>query len=435
MGLEGCKVKNTLQFFPRGGEQPRPCDDSRRDFGCSVIELWIISNPREASTMIGEHPNWISEYFKDAPSRAVREHRIAAWFDHFSTKGSSHFRNGSYSLAIYALRERNICWKSLCWKGGHGQSPAIVASKTEYFMHLDIVETISEFAKHQSDFWNSQEFLDQICGSQLFTSTDPQYWAHRLFEQLETVPTADLQESNLWTVLTAYISKRDSWREICNRAATRLQESDLLLFSNTLLQERAGEQTSSSTLPLRLRHLVATTFEDLNTLIACVWLSWGQRSLYRDFKTLILSLEKDIQEYHIHMSAPEFWSLIRNSDNQFFSILLSLHSFTAYYYLKRKDEQSPEELAALLTVSGIPCRCKAKKRARDDPLLFDDSTSHQHQHDIDSDARTSTLGRNIVFYAKVHDGTAKVKLSSSLELIEMAIDEIMRKAIEIAGHY
>eukprot|EP00890_Picochlorum_soloecismus_P000670 jgi/Picsp_1/1603/NSC_05081-R1_protein len=370
--------------------------------------------------------------------QATRENRIATWFDHFSPKGLSHFSHGSYSLAVYSLRERHVCWKWLHWNGGHGQSPATVASKTEYFMDLDIVETISEFAKYQTEFWHSKEFLDQIRGSQVFASIDPQYWAQHLFKYLAAVPSADLQASDLWTMLIAYISKPSSWRDICNRAATRLSESNLLVFSNTLLQENTSDPTDNCILHPRLRHLVGANFDDLNTLMACIWLSWGQRSLYRDFHSLVLSIEKDIMQYHTHMSAPVFWSLVRNpsSDRRFISILLSVHSFVAYYFLKRRDEESPEKLAALLTVSGIPCRCKAKKRERDDLLSFDHEPTHRQQrekHDI-NDVRTSTLSRNVVFYAKVNCGTAKAKLSSSLELIELAIDETMLKAIEMAGH-
>lgn len=69
--------------------------------------------------------------------------------------------------------------------------------------------------------------------------------------------------------------------------------------------------------------------------------------------------------------------------------------------------------------------------------MLDDETSQQEheRNDIDRDTRASTLGRNAVFYAKVKDGTTKVKLSSSLELIEMAIDETMLKAIEISEHF
>ena len=425
-----------LQFFHSDRQQCRS-DDGRRDFGRSIIELWIISNPREASTIIAEHASWISEYFRDAPSRAIREHRIATWFDHFSPKGLSFFMHGSHSLAVYSLKERNTCWKWLRWKGGHSQSPATVASKTEYFMQLDITQTISEFAKYQPGFWNSKDFLDQIRGSQSFASIDPEYWAQHLLEYLAAVPHADLQDSNLWTMLTAYISNPSSWRTICSRSVTRLSEPDLLLFSNTLLQEYGRDQTSSSTLPCRLRHLLGANFEDLNTLMACIWLSWGQRSLYRDFQSLVLSMEEDIMQYHAHMSAPTFWSLVRNSDKKFKSVLLSVHSFVAYYFLKRRDEQSSEKLAALLTVSGIPCRCKAKKRERDDLLTCDDYASHQQQkknEDEFDNAKASSLGRNAVCYARVNDGKTKAKVSSSLELIEMAIDETMLKAIGIAEH-
>ena len=81
------------------------------------------------------------------------------WFGHFAVTGESTHKKGAKALSQFAFVNRDMCWEELEWKGKHGQSPAVVATKPHYFRDLDVLQTVENFLEYVPDFWSSDELL------------------------------------------------------------------------------------------------------------------------------------------------------------------------------------------------------------------------------------------------------------------------------------
>lgn len=81
--------------------------------------------------------------------------RIMQWFSNFANGGGLDHKKGAKALSQFAFVNRDICWEELEWKGKHGQSPAVVATKPHYFLDLDVQRTVENFLDNVPEFWSS----------------------------------------------------------------------------------------------------------------------------------------------------------------------------------------------------------------------------------------------------------------------------------------
>ena len=94
--------------------------------------------------------------------------RALQWFVNYSSGNGLELGKGAKALSQFAFKNRDICWEELEWKGKHGQSPAVVATKPHYFLDLDIQQTVENFLENVPEFWSSNEFTESVKDGDIF---------------------------------------------------------------------------------------------------------------------------------------------------------------------------------------------------------------------------------------------------------------------------
>lgn len=158
-------------------------------------------------------------------NNAGNQKRILQWFG--STIGGLQHGKGAKALSQFAFINRDICWEELEWKGKHGQSPAIVATKPYYFLDLDIEQTIENFLENVPEFWSSTEFGESLKdGEILFTDTKffLEYFVDLMYKE---------DSYDVWELITEFL-KEESFSYLCHHLLITLEERDLCKFINQL---------------------------------------------------------------------------------------------------------------------------------------------------------------------------------------------------------
>lgn len=138
---------------------------SKKALASQLWQLIFQKRPHEAGTLLAERSYVLEKFFQG------NQTRILQWFSNFSSTGLRH-KKGAKALSQFAFVHRNICWDELEWKGKHGQSPAVVATKPHYFLELDILRTVENFLENVPDFWTSREFADSLRDGDIFFCRD-----------------------------------------------------------------------------------------------------------------------------------------------------------------------------------------------------------------------------------------------------------------------
>ncbi|KAJ9697600.1 hypothetical protein PVL29_009432 [Vitis rotundifolia] len=113
----------------------------KRGLAAQLWQMIFEKMPHKAGKIIAKKSYMLENFFKGNPMR------IMHWFSNFSTGGGLETRKGAKALSQFAFVNRDICWEELEWKGKHGQSPAMVATKPHYFLDLDVQRTFAESLK------------------------------------------------------------------------------------------------------------------------------------------------------------------------------------------------------------------------------------------------------------------------------------------------
>ena len=169
----------------------------------------------------------VSYAFHLAPflTNAGHPQRISQWFSTFSAAGDSAHGKGAKALSQFAFANRDICWEELEWKGKHGQSPAIVATKPHYFLDLDVQRTVENFLENVPEFWSSKDFAESLKDGDILAIDKTffvDFFVHMMYED-------NLRE--VWEVIGQYLLE-ESFSYLCQRILIILDEWDLC----TLLQ-------------------------------------------------------------------------------------------------------------------------------------------------------------------------------------------------------
>ncbi|KAD3336160.1 hypothetical protein E3N88_31679 [Mikania micrantha] len=289
-------------------------------------------------------------------------------------------RKGAKAISQFAFMNRDICWEELEWKGKHGQSPAMVATKPHYFLDLDVEQTVENFLENVPEFWSSREFADTLKdGDILFL--DMNFFINMF---LRLMYKEDMEE--IWKIINEFLME-ESFSSLCSHLLITLNESELCVFldlltnfldSNTkpknsgdmcdylevILPRLNGMDSMDELLLLntvvnRRRQLVRLLQEDEHR---------EEKTKIKDIVQKICSLPENpnslvplIKEY----SKKKVINLIK---------LLGLQSWALHYFMS-EGYWASEDWESLFNSNGIRFRHAGKHELLHDKRLIDDSDS------------------------------------------------------------
>ncbi|KAJ8440373.1 LOW QUALITY PROTEIN: hypothetical protein Cgig2_012809 [Carnegiea gigantea] len=171
-----------------------------RDLAAQVLQMIFERKPHKAGLIL-----------------AKKSHRLEKFFE---AAGDSAHGKGAKALSQFAFTNRDICWEELEWKGKHGQSPAIVATKPHYFLDLDVQRTVENFLNNVPEFWSSKDFAESLKDGEIL-AIDKMFFVN-FFVNL-------MYEDNLkevWEVVGQYLLE-ESFSYLCQHILIILDEQDL----------------------------------------------------------------------------------------------------------------------------------------------------------------------------------------------------------------
>ncbi|KAJ9169873.1 hypothetical protein P3X46_018021 [Hevea brasiliensis] len=179
-----------------------------------LLQMIFEKRPQKAGPVIAERSYVLEKFFEGNPKR------IMQWFSNFAGGGGLDHKKGAKALSQFAFVNRDICWEELEWKGKHGQSPAVVATKPHYFLDLDVQRTIENFLENVPEFWSSSEFAESLRDGDIL-SIDTKYFVEFF------VGLMYKEDSNVWDVISEFLME-ESFSSLCNRLLISLEERELL---------------------------------------------------------------------------------------------------------------------------------------------------------------------------------------------------------------
>lgn len=149
------------------------------------------------------------------------------WFDNFAAAGESGHKRGARAISQFAFVNRDICWEELEWKGKHGQSPAVVATKLHYFHDLDVLRTVENFLEYVPDFWSSDELADSVKDGEIL-QIDTRYFVNQFVQLMYEEKSEDV-----WDVIEEFLTE-EQFSSLSQHLLILLDERSLLVFLKSL---------------------------------------------------------------------------------------------------------------------------------------------------------------------------------------------------------
>lgn len=182
-----------------------------------LLRMIFEKQPQKTGPIIAKKSYMLEDFFRGNPRR------IMLWFANFVGSGDLEHKRGAKALSQYAFINRDICWEELEWKGKHGQSPAMVATKPHYFLDLDVQRTVENFLDYVPEFWLSDEFAESLKdGEILFTDT-------KFFVDMfvDLMYKDDLKE--VWELVGEFL-REEPFTSLCHHLLIVLDERELCSF-------------------------------------------------------------------------------------------------------------------------------------------------------------------------------------------------------------
>ncbi|VAH66997.1 uncharacterized protein LOC119269870 [Triticum dicoccoides] len=195
--------------------------DLRRDVAARLLRMIFDKKPAKAGSVLAKKCHMLEKFFEGNPER------ILQWFSHFAATGESAHKKGARALAQFAFVNRDVCWEELEWKGRHGQSPAVVATKPHYFRDLDVLQTVENFLEYVPDFWSSEELADSVKDGQIL-QIDTEYFVDQFVYLMYEGNFKDV-----WQVVEDFLME-EQFSTLSQYVLIHLDEQRLLRFLKTL---------------------------------------------------------------------------------------------------------------------------------------------------------------------------------------------------------
>lgn len=309
--------------------------------------------------------------------------RILQWFSSFAGSGNLGHRKGAKALSQFAFVNRDICWEELEWKGKHGQSPAVVATKPHYFLDLDVQQTVENFIENVPEFWSSNEFADSLDdGEILFVDTKffLDFFVNLMYKE---------DARDVWELINDFLME-ESFASLCHHLLIILEERDFCDFLESLRKVVNPRIESVDFVDLSaLLEIVLSKCRDSASidqlLVLNAVVSQGRQILRflheegdEDEK---LKIEDIVAQVYMCSNHPSSLAPIMKKCFEEKSIesvkLLGLQSWALHYRLS-KDCQSLESWESLFIGNGISFRKSGSYE-----LLHNDGFSEECESDLD----------------------------------------------------
>lgn len=145
------------------------------------------------------------------------------WFSNILSSGGLETRKGAKALSQFAFVNRDICWEELEWKGKHGQSPAMVATKPHYFLDLDVQKTVENFLEYVPEFWSSDEFAESLKDGEILC-IDTKFFIDVFVDLMYKEDSR-----GVWEAIDEFLLE-ESFSCLCQHLLIVIEEPDFCLF-------------------------------------------------------------------------------------------------------------------------------------------------------------------------------------------------------------
>jgi len=294
--------------------------------------------------------------------------RILSFFDRFAVVGQTEHQFGARALASFAFRNRDLCWHRLVWEGTHAHSPATVAAKPQYFMELDVVNTVQNFLEYVPEFWLSKEFRESL-KSEVFWDIDRAFFAEYLADFLARELDSGTDDADeIWSTVREFISDMQ-FPKLCQQLLHLASDETLLMFINGLGSQISFWISDSHTKRVEMARKTnwmevmvysAVQWKSLMDPIFCNACIGNGRKLLRilqeeEHEEDANALKRLIKEGSSDDEGKEHWPLtdeVAKMDKPAACRYLALEAFVLFYQLS--SESTGDDLyKALLEESGI----------------------------------------------------------------------------------
>ncbi|KAG2408980.1 uncharacterized protein HKW66_Vig0038020 [Vigna angularis] len=194
---------------------------TKRDLASQLLHFMVDTSPHKLGSVLARRCHVLEKFFQGNPKRVLQ------WFSCSSSSGGLEQGKGFRALSQFAFKNRDICWEELEWKGKHGQSPAVVATKPHYFLDLDILQTVENFLEHVPEFWSSDEFAESVKDGDIFfidRSFFVQYFIDLMYKE---------EFKDIWDVVNEFLGQQP-FSSLCGRLLIALEDQDLCYLVESL---------------------------------------------------------------------------------------------------------------------------------------------------------------------------------------------------------
>jgi hypothetical protein len=355
----------------------------KMQFLSQVLTMMFEKRPRKLGFLLAKRSYILEKFFEG------NQKRILEWFSEFAYDGGSDHKRGAKALAQFAFANRDICWEELEWRGKHGQSPAVVATKPHYLLDLDVERTIQNFLDNVPEFWSSNEFAESLKDGQiLFLDT-------KFFIDLFIRFMYEEDMYDVWDAVEEFL-REESFSSLTQHLLITLEERDLCRFLELLGNyfepgiESWDSGDSSRWLGVLLSRYVDTESIDELLLLSSI-INQGRQllRLVRDENGNDEGelLKETMAEICRGLENESSFSVILRELSKMKHIqvikLLGLLSWTIHFRLS-EECQTPDSWELLFRENGIEFR-----RSSDHSLLSYNGFSEESESDSDSRSRVS----------------------------------------------
>ncbi|RDX90514.1 hypothetical protein CR513_27610, partial [Mucuna pruriens] len=193
----------------------------KRDLASQLLHLMFDTSPQKLGSVLARRCRVLENFFEGNPKR------VSQWFSCSSSGGGLEQGKGFRALSQFAFKNRDICWEELEWKGKHGQSPAVVATKPHYFLDLDVQRTVENFLENVPEFWSSDEFAESVKDGDIFC-IDRSFFVQYFIDLMYIEEFKDV-----WDVVNEFFM-RQPFSSLCGRLLIALEDQDLCYFVESL---------------------------------------------------------------------------------------------------------------------------------------------------------------------------------------------------------
>ncbi|KAI7755317.1 hypothetical protein M8C21_030163 [Ambrosia artemisiifolia] len=346
----------------------------KRDIAAQILQMIFEKQPKRAGSILAKRSDMLEDFFRG------NTRRILLWFSNFSGTSDMEHRKGAKALSQFAFKNRDICWEELEWKGKHGQSPAMVATKPHYFLDLDVEQTVENFLENVPEFWSSREFADTLKdGDILFL--DMQFFVNMF---LRLMYKEDMEE--IWKTVNEFLME-ESFSSLCSHLLIALKESELCVFLD-LLKNLLDLNTKPKYFVDTCHYLdvILPRFNSLDSIDELLLLN-AVINRGRQLVQLLQEDEHQEEQTQIKDVVQKICTLPENTNCLVLLIkecsmkksissikLLGLQSW-ALHYLMSEGYWASEDWESLFNSNGICFRHAGKHELLQDKMLTDDSDS------------------------------------------------------------